>query len=106
MRLSVTRTAKICPIEIAANISSCVTGKPAQLHSPPCSPNYNLVFLPPSLLWPTLLWPTPWENCGMVDLGRKEEVGWALVAGSFRGFSKLKFIDRISHRRRVEDVVP
>ena len=38
MRLSVTRTAKICPIEIAANISACVTGKPAQLHSRPCSP--------------------------------------------------------------------
>ena len=35
MRLSVTRTAKICPIEIAANISSCVTGKIAQLHSGP-----------------------------------------------------------------------
>ena len=35
MRLSVTRTAKICPIEIAANISPCVTGKPAQLHSRP-----------------------------------------------------------------------
>ena len=26
MRLSVTRTAKICPIEIAANISACVIG--------------------------------------------------------------------------------
>jgi hypothetical protein len=32
MRLSVTSTAKICPIEIAANISPCVTGKIAQLH--------------------------------------------------------------------------
>ena len=38
MRLSVTRTAKICPIEIAANISACVTGKPAQLHGRPYSP--------------------------------------------------------------------
>jgi len=38
MRLSVTRTAKICPIEIAANISACVTGKPAQLHRRPYSP--------------------------------------------------------------------
>ena len=38
MRLSVTRTAKICPIEIAANISTCVTGKIAQLHSRPYSP--------------------------------------------------------------------
>ena len=35
MRLSVTRTAKICPIEIAANISPCVVGKIAQLHSRP-----------------------------------------------------------------------
>ena len=26
MRLSVTRTARICPIEIAANISPCTTG--------------------------------------------------------------------------------
>jgi hypothetical protein len=106
MRLSVTRTAKICPIEIAAIISACVTGKIAQVHSRPCSPNYNLVFLPPSSLWPTLLWPTPLENCGMVGLGRKEEAGWASVTGRFRGSSKLKFIDRISHRRRVEDVVP
>ena len=38
MRLSVTRTAKICPIEIAANISACVTGKPAQLHGRSYSP--------------------------------------------------------------------
>ncbi len=30
MRLSVTRTARICPSEIAANISGCVTGKVAQ----------------------------------------------------------------------------
>jgi len=44
MRLSVTRTAKICPIEIAANISACVTGKPAQLHGRPYSPK-----LPPAL---------------------------------------------------------
>jgi hypothetical protein len=36
--LSVTRTAKICPIEIAANISPCVTGKIAQLHVRPYSP--------------------------------------------------------------------
>jgi hypothetical protein len=35
MRLSVTRTAKICPIEIAANISACVTGKIASFHSRP-----------------------------------------------------------------------
>jgi hypothetical protein len=35
MRLSVTRTAKICPIEIAANISACVAGKIAQLHGRP-----------------------------------------------------------------------
>src|ERR1035437_1437991 len=38
MRLSVTRTAKICPIEIAANISPCVTGKIAQLQGRPYSP--------------------------------------------------------------------
>jgi hypothetical protein len=44
MRLSVARTAKICPIEIAANISACVTGKPAQLHGRPYSPK-----LPPAL---------------------------------------------------------
>ncbi len=44
MRLSVTRTAKICPIEIAANISLCVTGKIAQIHSRPYSPNYHLLF--------------------------------------------------------------
>jgi hypothetical protein len=44
MRLSVTRTAKTCPIEIAANISPCVTGKPAQLHGRPYSPK-----LPPAL---------------------------------------------------------
>ena len=44
MRLSVTRTAKICPIEIAANISPCVTGKIAQLHSRPYSPNYHRLF--------------------------------------------------------------
>ena len=31
MRLSVSRTAKICPIVIAANISPCVIGKIAQL---------------------------------------------------------------------------
>src|ERR1035441_2641856 len=37
MRLSVTRTAKICPIEIAANISPCVAGKIAQLHGRPLS---------------------------------------------------------------------
>jgi hypothetical protein len=36
MRLSVTRTAKICPIEIATNISSCGTSKIAQLHGRPC----------------------------------------------------------------------
>jgi hypothetical protein len=35
MRLSVTRTAKICPIEIAANISACVSSKIAQLHVRP-----------------------------------------------------------------------
>jgi hypothetical protein len=35
MRLSVTRTAKIGPIEIAANMSPCVTAKIAQLLSRP-----------------------------------------------------------------------
>jgi hypothetical protein len=44
MRLSATRTAKICPIEIAANISPCVTGKMAQLHVLPHSPNYSVDF--------------------------------------------------------------
>ena len=107
MRLSVTRTAKICPIEIAANISACVTGKPAQLHGRPCSPK-----LQPAL--PAALF--AFAHLALAGrLGRT--VGWWVseeqkrrvepsVAGSFRGFSKLKFIDRISHRRRVEDVVP
>ena len=45
MRLRVTRTAKICPIEIAANISPCVTGKIAQLHSRPYSPDYKPILL-------------------------------------------------------------
>ena len=55
MRLSVTKTAKICPIEIAANISACVTGKPAQLHDRPYSPKLQpalphlLRFSPPRL---------------------------------------------------------
>jgi hypothetical protein len=44
MRLSVSRTAKICPIEIAANISRCATGKIAQLHSRPYSPHYNPLY--------------------------------------------------------------
>ena len=44
MRLSVSRTAKICPAEIAANISRCVNGKIAQLHSRPYSPNYHRLF--------------------------------------------------------------
>jgi hypothetical protein len=39
MRLSVTKTAKTCPTEIAANISPCVTGKTAQLLSRPYFPN-------------------------------------------------------------------
>ena len=105
MRLSVTRAAKTCPIEIAAIIQLAL---PASQHhfTPGHIPETTGCSSPPSSLWPTLLWPTPWENCGMVDLGRKEEAGWASVTGGFRGFSKLKFIDRISHRRRVEDVVP
>ena len=40
----VTRTAKICPIEIVANISPCVTGKIAQLLSLPYSPDYRVGF--------------------------------------------------------------
>lgn len=44
MRLSVSRTAKICPIEITANISRCVNDKIAQLHSRPYSPNYQRLF--------------------------------------------------------------
>jgi hypothetical protein len=44
MRLSVTRAAKICPTEIAANISPCVTGKIAQLLSRPYFPNYSFDF--------------------------------------------------------------
>ena len=44
MRLSVTRTAKIRPTEIAATISPCVTGKIAQLFSRPYSSNYSLLF--------------------------------------------------------------
>ena len=35
MRLSVTRMAKICLIEIEASISLCVTGKITQLRSRP-----------------------------------------------------------------------
>jgi hypothetical protein len=42
MRLSVTSTAKICPIEIAANI--CATRTIAQLVGSPHSPNYSLLF--------------------------------------------------------------
>jgi hypothetical protein len=48
MRLSVTSTAKICLIEIAANISSCATDKIAQVLSRPYSPNYSVV-LPAAL---------------------------------------------------------
>jgi hypothetical protein len=62
MRLSVTRIAKICPIEIAANISPCVIGKIAQFLRRPYYPNYRVVFPASFALAPLAFAPAPSFN--------------------------------------------